>query len=235
MSVSFLTDPVLSGRGVTHGFGVIGWPGPAGLIRPEQVHGIRVTRVAASESGLPAALPAQADAIWSVAGGPPVGVVTADCVPILLGSEAGGHVAAIHAGWRGLAAGVIEATLLALGRAGAPPGRLAAAIGPHAGPCCYEVDAPVRAGFDRFGPATLQHAFRDHRPGHWMLDLGFLAREALLGAGLDGGAIGQIEEACTVCGVGRFESFRRDGAASGRLVHAVTPGDSAPPFESDPS
>lgn len=214
-----LVHRLLEDRGVRHGFGVRGWQGPRGLVRPKQVHGTDVA-VLDERGGL---LPAEADAVLSAVGGPPVAVVTADCLPILVAAEGGRHVAAIHAGWRGLASGVIEAAVRVLERRGVPPRSLAAVIGPHARSCCYEVDAPVRLAFDAWPAPASTRAFRDHRPGHWMLDLGLLAEVALLRAGLEPAGIGQIEDACTVCGADRFESYRRDGRRAGRLVHAVTP------------
>lgn len=231
MSPVPLVHPLLEGRGVRHGFGVRGWPGPSGLVRPRQVHGIGV--VAARE--VDASTPVEADAVLSEAGGPPVGVVTADCVPILLGTEGGRHVAAIHAGWRGLAAGVIESAVAGLARRGADTGALVAAIGPHARACCYEVDAPVRAAFAHVPASACGRAFRDRRPGHWMLELSVLTEEALIRAGLSEASIGQIEGACTVCGGERFESYRRDGPSAGRLVHAVIPANEAARGEPGPA
>jgi YfiH family protein len=214
-----IVHPGLAARGVEHGFGVRGWRGPEGLVRPRQVHGVAVAWAGADR----AVEPETADAVLAEAGGPPVAVVTADCVPILVGAEGGRRVAAIHAGWRGLAAGVIGAAFAEWRRRFGDEERLYAAIGPHAGACCYEVDAPVRAAFDAFGAATLARAFASSRPGHWMLELAVLARAALVEAGLDEGDLGVVEDACTICHPGRFESYRREGAAAGRLVHAVTP------------
>ena len=196
-----------------------GWPGPAGLVRPEQVHGIAVATPGATGR----LEPEQADAVLAAAGGPPVAVVTADCVPILVGAPGGQAVGAIHAGWRGLAAGVIGAALAEWQRRFGGVDALVAAIGPHAGRCCYEVDAPVRDAFEGVDTSVRRRAFTASRPGHWMADLGLLAREALRTAGLAAERVGMVEGACTICDGDRFESFRRDGAAAGRLVHAVTP------------
>lgn len=219
MTAAPISHPLLEACGVEHGFGVKGWPGPAGLVRPTQVHGCRVAHVGTGGEAEPAA----ADAVWSAQGGPPVAVVTADCVPILAASPNGELVAAIHAGWRGLAAGVIEAGIAALADAGADPARLVAAIGPHASACCYEVDAPVRDAFAPIGSTLVEAAFLEAGPGHWLCDLSLLARAALERAGLAPENLGALEGACTVCEPERFESHRRDGAASGRLVHAIAP------------
>jgi YfiH family protein len=135
-----LREPLLCALAPDHGFGVRGSSGPPGLACPRQVHGAVVVR---AEACL-AAEPAEADGVISLRGGPPVGVVTADCVPVLLASDDGAGVAALHAGWRGLAAGVLEAGVRALAEAsGAAPGGFAAGVGPHIGACCYEVDEPV--------------------------------------------------------------------------------------------
>jgi YfiH family protein len=167
-----------------------------------------------------AAAPAEADAIVCTTPGLAVAVVTADCVPILAATRDGRAVAAIHAGWRGLAAGVVEAGIEAL-RVAAPGARLVAAIGPCIGACCYEVDAPVvDALLARFGE-DLAPALAATRPGHHRLDLVALVREDLLRAGLEVSAVGTLTGACTHCDPERFHSFRRDGAGAGRLLHHV--------------
>jgi YfiH family protein len=213
-----LREPLLDARAGLHGFGVRDAPEPAGLLRPRQVHGIRVVSAAACRSQ-PAP---EADAVVSLEPGVPVAVVTADCVPVLLAAPAGRAVAAIHAGWRGLADGVLAASVEALVRAsGAAPAELAAGIGPHIGPCCYEVDAPVLDALGAGHGARLPQAARPARPGHAMLDLGLLAEAALAGVGIPTSAIGRAAAACTRCDAVRFHSFRRDGPRSGRLVHFI--------------
>src|SRR5262245_7368384 len=129
-----IEHPLLRACGVRHGFGTRGDEPPAGLLRPRQVHGAAVARAQDCPGGV------EADAVVAATAGPPIGVVTADCVPILAASADGRAVAAIHAGWRGLAAGVIGAGIDALRRA-APRAALRAVIGPHIGLCCYEIDA----------------------------------------------------------------------------------------------
>jgi YfiH family protein len=208
---AFLRDPVLARRGVAHGFGLRGSPA-LGLQRPRQVHGARVVWAeAARELG-------EADAVLARAPGLRIGVATADCVPILL--AAGGVVAAVHAGWRGFAAGVIENAFAELGRA-APGAEVAAAIGPSIGGCCYEVDAPVLEPLRARCGALLDAALAPARPGHARLDLGLLAQLALARAGIAPAAIGVTARQCTRCDAQRFHSHRRDGAAAGRLVHWI--------------
>ena len=151
-----LRHPLLVQAGVEHGFGTraSAAAAPPLLARARQVHGTGVA--IADATG--AVDPEVADVV--VCGEPRVAaaIVTADCVPILACTDDGRWVAAIHAGWRGLAEGVIEAGLLALRskalqRAAPPsdPCRVRAVVGPHIGACCYEVDAavlePLRARF----------------------------------------------------------------------------------------
>jgi YfiH family protein len=208
-----IEHPLLRACGVRHGFGTRGDAEPPGLLRPRQVHGARVARAQECAPGI------DADAVVARDPAYPVGVVTADCVPVLAASADGRAVAAIHAGWRGLAAGVIEAGIDALRRE-APRQELRAAIGPHIGGCCYEIDAPVLDALRHFD-ADLDAATTASRPGHHQLDLGTLARSALVRAGVSPDAIGALERSCTFCDAQRFHSYRRDGARAGRLVHWI--------------
>jgi len=216
VSAAPLRHALLSGAGIEHAFGVRGAPGPADVRRPLQVHGARVV----ADGECAAEPPARADAVVSTHRGVAVGVVTADCVPILAAGADGRAVAAIHAGWRGLAQGVIEAGIGALA-ARAAGARILAAIGPHVGPCCYEVDEPVLAALAGRYAHALDAALLPSRPGHARLDLGCLARLALAAAGVEDDAIGALPGACTACDAQRFHSYRRDGQRAGRLLHHV--------------
>lgn len=218
--MSALRDPLLARRAPRHAFGTRSLGAPPGLLRPQQVHGASVVRAQACGEPAP-----EADAIVSAQPGVPVGVVTADCVPVLLAAPGGAAVAALHAGWRGLAGGVVAAGVSALVReAGVPAGELVAAIGPHIGACCYEVDEPVLSALEAAHGAVLRAAVRPARPGHAQLDLGAVAAGALLRAGLPEAAIGRAAAQCTACDARRFHSYRRDGARSGRLVHFIAAG-----------
>jgi YfiH family protein len=133
-------------------------------------------------------------------------VLTADCLPVALGTD--GAVAMVHAGWRGLAAGVLEEGVRALRELGGD-GDLVAVIGPGAGPCCYEVGEEVHAAFGgayRIGAPSsrTQHGRR--------IDLKTIARDRLLAAGVT-----EVRDvaACTICDE-RFFSYRREGARAGR-------------------
>lgn len=213
----FLTHPLLSEPGVAHGFGQIGSVAPRGVIRPQQVHGAEVAFVRRRDD----TDPGPADAVVSSLAGVPVGVLTADCVPVLLSVDAGRVVAAVHAGWRGLAAGVVSSALAAAARAAKAGCRVTAVIGPHVGACCYEVDSPViealRVRFEELLDSALTPVDSDHA----MLDLGALVREQLIRAGVRSAELGSFPGACTCCDAERFHSHRRDGSRAGRMLHWI--------------
>ena len=213
-----LEDPVLSALGVAHGFGQRGSCAPAATIFPRQVHGIALLE---TDSAGTAAREAQADIVVSRQAAQSVGVVTADCVPVLLASERGGVVGAIHAGWRGLAAGVLEVGLAGI-RARAQGEELYCAVGPAARGCCYEVDGLVREGLRERHAGLLEGVLVPTRAGHFLLDLGLLACRALERAGLASGRIGTRHLRCSICDPIRFDSYRRDGDAAGRMRHFIT-------------
>jgi polyphenol oxidase len=206
----FLQCPELVARGVEHGFGTrLSESAPlAELATVRQVHGTDVLRAPLGDRE------ACADALWTSQAGLAVAVHTADCVPILLIDQGSRGVAAVHAGWRGSAARIAEHAVRVFGSAiGAAPRDLAAAVGPHIGPCCYEVDAPVILAVDDPG------VFRDAvRPGHAYLDLRELNRRQLVRAGLSEESIWFVD-GCTSCDR-RFHSYRREPGA-GRMLHYV--------------
>ncbi len=212
----WLRHPLLDAAGVTYGFGTRDCVAPEGIVRVRQVHGravVRVTRSADAPVG-------DADALVCDIPGLAVGVVTADCLPVLIASPSGA-VAAAHAGWRGLAAGVLTATVEALREIASDADHAVAVIGPHVGASCYEVDEPVVQAFAaRFGDA-LNEASRPSRAGHWKIDLARLARLDLERAGLASDRIAALSDACTACDSERFYSYRREGPGAGRLLHFV--------------
>ena len=186
-----------------------------------QVHG---TRVVVDPD--PADEP-EADAAVARRPGTVLAILTADCLPVVLASADGAVLAAAHAGWRGLAAGVLEATVMAMD---APPEALLAGLGPAAGPDAYEVGAEVRDAFvARDAEAAI--AFAATRPGHWRADLYRLARQRLVSAGLapraihggmpldgmplDGMPLDGMP--CTISDPARFFSHRRD-QRTGRMA-----------------
>ncbi len=211
-----LTHRLLQSCEVAHGFGVRGASEPERVVRPRQVHGIGVAH--ADPGG---ELPGEADAIVSRVPGLCVAVVTADCVPILLAEESGRVVAAVHAGWRGLARGVIPQAVAALRGELDRPSSLRAVVGPCIGACCYEIDEPVIAALRPRFRAELGEALRSASGDHALLDLAALARTDLVRSGLSGESIGGFPSVCTRCDAERFHSYRRDGARAGRLLHWI--------------
>ncbi len=207
---------------VPHAFGRRDRPGPTGppVWRPEQIHGTDV--VVLLERGRVPDGPVPADAVVSRRLDRPVGVVTADCVPVLVADSAGETVAAIHAGWRGLAAGVIETALTAFWRVASSEGA-AASIGPHIGRCCYEVDAPVLEALEARFEDALPDASEMTRPGHARIDLGHLAATALTRSGVSAEDLTSVPDGCTRCHADRYHSYRRDGSGAGRMTHWVKP------------
>jgi len=172
-----------------------------------QVHGTRVVEA------VPGSLGEEADAAVARAPGRVCAVLTADCLPVLLADEGGTVVGIAHAGWRGLAAGVIENVVRAMGVA---PESLIAYLGPAIGAAAYEVGTDV---FDAFVLANSDAAgaFLPHGSGKFLADLNLLARQRLtrLGVGsIHGGNL------CTYRDTGRFYSYRRDGV-TGRMASLV--------------
>ena len=213
----FLTHPLLSDARVAHGFGQLGSREPADLIRPIQQHGVEVAYVCDRGD----TDPGNADAIVSTLPRVPVGVLTADCVPVLLAMDGGRVVAAVHAGWRGIAAGVVPSAIEAMKRVAARWRRVTAVIGPHIGACCYEVDSPVIEQLRVRFAKLLDSALTPVNPEHWMLDLGALVRLELIRAGVRPEDVGFLPDACTCCDAERFHSHRRDADRAGRLLHWI--------------
>jgi YfiH family protein len=182
----------------------------------KQVHGGRVVRLKASDARAGAAEPV-ADAAVTTESGVACTVRVADCLPVLFAAPGGRAVGAAHAGWRGLAAGVLERTVAALCEAAAcPPVDVSVWLGAAIGPARFQVGADV---LEAFGASALAPGTRfvPERPGKWLADLPGLARDRLERAGVQrvgGGAW------CTVADSARFFSFRRDGT-TGRMAAAV--------------
>ena len=217
-AASALRHPLLDACGVEHGFGQRGSTAPVGTVRPQQVHGTVVALVSA-EGEL---APKEADAVVCAQPAQSVAVITADCVPILACSGDGRRVAAIHAGWRGLAAGVIESGISALIGLGESSTPLVAVIGPSIGSCCYEVDEPVLSALGERFPARLAGVTRPSSAGHAFVDLAALALIDLQHCGVQADRCAVIPDVCTRCNTERFHSYRRDGARAGRLIHHIS-------------
>ena len=175
-----------------------------------QVHGTRVINAA---EYLSPALPPEADAAFSRQAGVGCTVMTADCLPVLLCDEAGTVVAAVHAGWRGLLDGVLEATISAMG---VPGEKLLAWLGPAIGPRAFEVGDEVRRAFVTASVAATS-AFQPTISGKWLADIYALARQRLAGRGVLRVFGGNL---CTASDGERFFSYRRDGQ-TGRMATMI--------------
>jgi polyphenol oxidase len=180
---------------------------PADPLWLRQVHGVTVVEASGARAGT------DADASFSRTRNVVCAVMAADCMPVLLAEDRGAAVGIAHAGWRGLSAGVIEATAQAMA---VPAGRLLAWLGPAIGPQAYEIGAEVRAAF-LARDARAESAFAPTRPGHWNLDLYAVARQRLEAVGvtrISGGSY------CTVSTPTLFYSYRKDKTAA-RMAAAI--------------
>ncbi|MCU7870936.1 MAG: peptidoglycan editing factor PgeF [Candidatus Thiodiazotropha sp. (ex Lucinoma borealis)] len=172
-----------------------------------QVHGCSVASPDKDQVGC------QADAVYTDRAGVVCAVLTADCLPLLITDRYGREVCAVHAGWRGLAAGVIER---ALQRFEADTDQLLVWLGPAIGPTAFEVGDEVRQCFLDRDQAD-ESAFRPSRSGHWLADIYTLARLRLARAGVGSIAGGEY---CTVTQQALFYSYRRDGV-TGRMASLI--------------
>lgn len=172
----------------------------------QQVHGVQVVK-ADQVVGVP-----EADASFTDQANTVCAVMTADCLPVLFCGDNGKVIAAAHAGWRGLQAGIIKQTLSAMHCE-----QVSIWLGPAIGPDNFEVGDEVLHAFVAQTPEAEQ-AFKAHSPGKWLANIYQLARLQLKELGIDqifGG------EYCTVADPQRFYSYRRDGAATGRMASLI--------------
>ncbi len=213
------------------------------LVRVRQVHGNAVFVATGNGDGrpsVPAASPPPADIIIGREGQMALAVQTADCVPVLMADAATGAVAAVHAGWRWLAAGAPREAVHALqAKYGVRPRDLVAAIGPAIGACCYQVGPDVREAFQHggFTPeqitawfSTMPRSLANNppiasvplqpQPDRWFFDGWAAARAQLESAGVPASQI-FTARLCTASHAGLFCSYRRDGSTGGRMVAAV--------------
>ncbi len=180
-----------------------GLPGPVAWL--EQVHGVRIAT--------PQAPDPRADGRFSDRPGEVCAVLTADCLPVLLCNRRGTAVAAVHAGWRGMLAGVIEAALACFDDA---PSAIMAWLGPAIGPGAFEVGGEVRAAFMAEDPRAAAH-FVPGVGDRWLADLYGLARQRLARTGVSAVYGGGF---CTFEDRARFFSYRRDGR-TGRMASLI--------------
>ncbi len=159
----------------------------------------------------------QADILMTDQPDTAVCVRVADCLPILLADPESGIAAAVHAGWRGTAAGIVKHAIQSMLEHGAKPKNLLAALGPCIGPCCFAIGsdtATALANSAARAAACIAHASGIHA------DLAEINRLQLLEAGLGESHI-ELNRACTACEHERFFSFRRDGKRAGRQLAVV--------------
>ena len=177
------------------------------LILQQQVHGDRIVRVEKNYQ------PGESDALVTDIPGLLLAVSVADCVPLLLSDPANSVVAAVHSGWRGSAQNIAAKTVDSLSDwFSLSAGNLVAWIGPSAGQCCYEVGSDVSEAFNS------RHS-RDIGGGKFLFDNRGVVLEQLLSTGLEAGKI-EVDMRCTICDE-RFQSWRREGKKSGRMLAAI--------------
>lgn len=200
---------LLSGlAGVEHGFGTRAdgaWLPPAQTARLKQVHGNGVVAVSLpGDHG-------EGDALLTTAPGTWLEIRTADCVPLLLAAPARGLIGAVHAGWRGTAQRIAQASVEAMARDfAAPPEEIYVAIGPSIRVCCFEVGEEVAAEFPDFTDRTRP---RPH------VDLAAANLSQLIKAGVPPAQI-EVLPKCTACDAAAFHSFRRD-RVQGRMLSGI--------------
>jgi YfiH family protein len=179
-----------------------------GIFWLRQVHSTRAVFAEETQA------PVDADAVYTFKSGFVCAVQTADCLPILLCDRAGTWVAAVHAGWRGLAAGIVTTTLMAINRA---PSQILAWLGPAIGPHRFEVGEEVRTAFVKQDRNTI-NCFRPTPRGRWWADIYALARCQLHARGVNAVYGGTF---CTFTDQRRFFSHRRDGGRTGRMATLI--------------
>lgn len=183
----------------------------ARLHQTSQVHGAAVW-CPAEGADPEASRTVEADALVARGAGDAVAVRVADCVPVLLASTATGAVAAVHAGWRGVAQKIVGEALRALGE---PAGALIAAVGPSIGPCCFEVDDAVAAQIADASAPEVVTKIEGTKP---RVNLWRAVELQLRAAGVESV---EVLGRCTRCEGAEFYSFRRDGQRSGRMVGVI--------------
>ncbi len=178
------------------------------FVQVHQVHGNRVHAVDAHSRGVTAV----ADGMVTSTRGVILGILTADCVPVLLLDEQARIVAALHAGWRGVMADIASAGISAMVSLGARPQCIEAAMGPAIGACCFEVDASLARRFEAEIPDANRHV-RYTGTEKAFIDLKALLRGQLMRAGVESGAITDVP-ICTRCSSARFFSRRAAGGGA---------------------
>jgi len=191
--------------------------GPHLLLTVRQVHGTDILVIDEPNPDLSHFLGVECDAVITDQPGIMIGILVADCYPVLL-FDRGRKVAAVaHVGWRGAAAGLLGKTVTAMQNGfGCRPEEICAAVGPGIGAHRYEVDRPVRDAF-RAGAGDWEKIATEVELGKWHLDLQRSCQLQLAAAGLDPARVETAAE-CTCCHKELFFSYRRDGGKTGRQL-----------------
>ncbi len=198
---------------VSRAFGIDG----ERLVTVNQVHGDAVHLVTEKNLG---GVPPDADAIITSLRGVPIGIMTADCLPIIIYDPANHAIGAAHGGWRGTALGVAIRTLESMETSfGTRAKDVSAALGPHIGPCCYHVKDNVIDEFKKNFDDTSSYIKKAE--GGFTLDLGAATVAQLTGAGVAPGNITALCP-CTACNNNDFFSYRKDGGRTGRQLSFIT-------------
>lgn len=187
------------------------------LVTVNQVHGGNVLLVDDRTQHLRKKV--DADALITMVPGVPIGILTADCLPVFLYDPVKRAVAAVHAGWKGSAAGVVLKTMeMMKKRFSTRPGDLFAALGPYIGPCCYGIKENVASEFERFGGSSADYIQNIY--GEMRLDIGMANISQLAGAGVLRENISMVA-ACTSCNNGLLFSYRKDNGVTGRQLSFI--------------
>jgi YfiH family protein len=190
---------------------------PEALVGLTQVHGPDVATVEVAWA--PGAGP-RADAMVTARPGIALGIVTADCAPVLFADAAAGVVGAAHAGWRGAVAGVLDATLAAMVALGADPARVCAAVGPCIGQASYEVAADLRGAVLARRAADAGFFADGARPGRWQFDLAGYCAARLRAAGI--GQVSVTGQDTLADDTKFFSHRRRTLAGGGPIGHQIS-------------
>lgn len=194
---------------------------PHQLLTVKQVHGKDLLVIDTPNPDLTHFLSLEVDAIITNQPGIMIGVLVADCFPVLLWDEQNAVIAAVHVGWRGAADGILQKTLQGMRHHfGSEVGELKVAIGPGIGAHKYEVDRPVRDAF-RQGSGFWNEISNEVSLGHWQLDIALSCRLQLEQAGVSAGSIEQAEQ-CTCCHPELLFSYRRDQGKTGRQIGFIS-------------
>jgi YfiH family protein len=191
---------------------------PAAVGALKQVHSAAVLEFDPRDADVPGGWRREGDGLWTAAPGTGVGVRTADCVPVLLAHREVPLVAAVHAGWRGLASGIVREVVRALAERVGDGGAsgLVAAAGPCARACCYEVGEETAEALSALSGTALR---KGETPGKWFADLQAIALSELARAGIPPSRAEGVGP-CTVCS-NRFHSYRREKSLTGRQFSLI--------------